>query len=40
MDENNSGWDFVLISNPSSAYIKIEIIAMSSLRQETKAQIP
>jgi hypothetical protein len=40
MDKNGSGWDFVLIPNPSSTYIKIESIVMSSLRQEMRAQIP
>jgi hypothetical protein len=37
MDENDSGWDFVLIPNPSSAYKKKEKRIIGSLRQETRA---
>jgi len=37
MDKNDSGWDFVLISDPSSTYKKIEKIIACSLQEETRA---
>lgn len=36
MDKNDFGWDFVLISNPSSTYEKIEKIIACSLQEETR----
>jgi hypothetical protein len=39
MDENDSGWDFVLISNPSSTYKKSEKLIIHSLRLDTRANL-